>query len=597
MAPIDTFWTTNGTNATNLIEPTQGDLITRQYMFTPASAPGVMPREMAKVDYTSPQVWIAAGLVFPTSSPFPSRPDFNTVTLEQFIGWHSQHQVEYILERGRTAYAPDPGYPLPTPLPAGTRTVHYADFGAGAIFVLGQDGRTIYNLQTLRTADIVTMPLADQEVLASQLRDPDLADQTNPLDLLGAQASLLMVRPRGGESVESVRQEYLDRIDDLVASITSLTNYDPGMRDEFFDGFLNDQLVRLQNYPHLFVEQLNIYKLRLENMALFHENRINDFIDDLEERFLRITQYAQVSGETASTGGLIGGVNALDRNQATPTIGRGLNIFIEMETQLFQIALARAYVSMTGTTVEPIKGRLMATQSLLAAARDTGGNYADFASFLSAQATDITDRINAGTSSQRFLDGPNLIFVLQTFDNYEAEAEAQIKSEDIQQQTKLLEDYSKMQELLNQTLNKFKPVPANDDNDEPPPQEELGFLNLSLVSQLDEEQLRIASMFDTVASATGNTSYHPIEQKKSPTAPGDFRPTVEIAVGGTLTTHPKTVWDALAVNLGEATKIIGQDSQLQMDAINRLSQQKNRNYELGSNVLNKLTDLLRDITS
>ncbi len=61
--------------------------------------------------------------------------------------------------------------------------------------------------------------------------------------------------------------------------------------------------------------------------------------------------------------------------------------------------------------------------------------------------------------------------------------------------------------------------------------------------------------------------------------------------------HEKTIWDALAVQLGESTKIIGQSSQIQMDAINKLSQEKNRHYELGSNVLNKMTEILRSITS
>jgi hypothetical protein len=586
--PVDTFWTTYGPGGSNLIQPTPGDAFTQPYHILPGSA---------GVDYTNPQVWIDAGLVFPHPSPFPDRPDFASATVAQFMSWHSRHQVDYILERGSTGYSPDPGVPVPSPLPEGTTTVRYVSFANGPTFLLGQDGRTIYNIQALRPTDIVTMPLADQQVLAVPLRNPDLPAVDNPVDLFAAQKDLLMLRPRAGETVEAVRAEYLAQVQAVIDRITAATDYDPAGRDTFLEKFLFDPAVRIANYPHLFVEQLNLYKLRLEGMALFHDNRISDFLRDLNQRFDRIRQYFAVSPETPAGSGLIGGVNAVDGNQALPTMARGLNIFVEMESQLFQIALSRAYVTMTGTVFEPITGRLMTTQQLLDAARLADSSYSDLGSFLRAQTTDIYGRTLDGTSRQRFLDGPNLIFVLQTFDNYEAEAEAQIKSEDIQQQTKLLEDYSKMQELLNQTLNKFSPQPAASGTETPPP-EKLALLKLNLVSQLEPEQLRIVSMFDRIAAAVGNTSYHPIEAQKTDAAnPGGFRPTMDIAAGGVLIAHPKSVWDALAINLGEATKIIGQDSQLRMDEINRLSQQKNRNYELGSNVLNKLTELLREITS
>lgn len=574
MAAIGTFWSTNGTGSTNLIEATPGDAYTQPYTILPGS-PGV--------DYTNPQVWIDAGLIFPDALPgaFPDQPDFDTATLADFTAWHSRHQADFILEKGTTSYSPDPGLPLPVPLPVGTMTIHSYSFTAGPTVVLGQDGRTIHMIEALSLSDIATMSLADQEMLAG-------------LSAFQAKATELLMRPATGETAATVRTEMTTLVDALITEIQSTTNYSASDRDTFLAEFLNDPSVRVQNYPHFFVEQLNLYKLRLDQQALFSEGRIKEFLEDLQKRFERVQSYFNVSPETVVAGSLPRGVNAFD---AGATMASGLNIFVEMESQLFQIALARAYLVATGTLIEPVQGKLISTQALIDAAYDTANStYRDFGSFLTAEATNIYSRITAGTSNQRLLDGPNMIFVLQTFSNYEAEAEAQIESEDLNQQTRLLQDYSRMQELVNQTLNKFEPVPASDDDDELPPAEELAFLDQTVLTQLTDEQKRIGAMFDTVASAVSNT-YHPIEREKSSGFPSGFRPTIEIADGGTLTAHTKSVWDALAVNIGEATKIIGQSSQIQMDSINKLSQQKNRHYELGSNVLNKITEILRAITT
>lgn len=590
MPAIGTFWTTNGTGSTNLIEATPGDPYTNPYTITPGSA---------GVDFTNPQVWIDASLIFgdlvidPDTGFYPDRPDFDTATFADFMGWHSQHQAEFLVEKGTLAYSPDPGLPLPDPLPVGTKTVYYHEFTEGATMVLGQDGRTVHHVENLKLADFSTMSLADQEALAG-------------LTVFQDQAEALLVRPASGETVEDVRTEMLTLVNALITEISATPNFDPDTRDRFLAGFMYDPSMRVSfneevdgntvtrvMYPHFFVEELELYKLRLDNMALFNEQRINEFLTDLQERFDRIQRYHDVSVETPSTTSFPGGVNAFDAGQ---TMSSGIGIFVEMESQIFQIALARAYVVATGTMVEPVRGKLMSTQAMIEAAYDTANStYKSYSDFLTAEATNIYTRITSGASKQVFLDGPSLVFVLQTFDNYEDEAEAQIKSEDLQQQSALLKDYSRMQELVNDTLQTYEPTPDVEDEDTPPETKTL--LEKVLVSELSADEKRIAGMFDTVSSALNNTSYHPIEDEKSSGSPVDFRPTVEIAVDGTMTAYEKTIWDALAVRIGDATKIISQSSQIQMDEINSLNQQKNRHYELGSNTLNKMTELLREITS
>ena len=592
MPPIDTFWTTNGTGGTNLIEATPGDAYTDPYKLLPGST---------GVDFTNPQVWVDARLLFrdamldPGTGLYPDRPDFTApsgqtyVSMTDFSGWHSQHQAEYVLELGETGYSPAPAVPGDPP-PVGAKAVHYVQFDNGPTVVLGQDGRTTYTIEALKLSDFATMPLADQEALAE-------------LDIFQEQAIALLVRPAPGETVQDVRDDMLALVKEKIDKITLTTNYSPSDRDKFLKSFLFDQTARVRYYPHFFIEELNLYKLRLENMALFSEARIQNFLDELEDRFDRIKMYHDVSPETSRGTGLAGGVNAFDGNLDKPTMGSGLGIFIEMEHQLFQIALSRAYVASTGTVVEPVRGRLISTQAIIDAAvyydltdlQQENKKFKTFETLISEQSTDIYDRLTSGESQQRLLDGPNLIFVLQTFDNYESEAEAQIKSEELQQQSAILKDYSRMQELLNLTLGKFEAVPDVDNKDTPA--ETHGLLDLALVSELSADQKRVAAMFDTAASSITTNTYHPIEFEKSSGSPKTFRPTVEIASAGTLLKHEKTIWDALAVQLGESTKIIGQSSQIQMDAINKLSQEKNRHYELGSNVLNKMTEILRSITS
>lgn len=592
MLPPIPFTTIHLASGPGLIDPTPGDAYTNPYTMLPGAT---------GVDYTNPQVWIDARLLFegavldPLTGLYPDRPNFTAptgqtyVSIADFSVWHSQHQAEYILENGITVFSPPPAAPGGPP-PLGARTVHYVPFDNGPTVVLGQDGRTTYQIESLKLSDIATMPLADQEALAG-------------LAVFQAQAAGLLVRPAAGETLQDTRNDMLDLVDAVISKIASSTNYSANDRNEFLKSFLFDQSARVRYYPHFFIEELTLYKLRLENMALFSEARIKTFLDDLEERFDRIKSYHDVSPETDRGNGLPGGVNAYDGNTEKPTMGRGLGVFIEMESQLFQISLSRAYVASTGTAVEPVKGKLISTQAIIDAAvyyeptdpLQMNKKFTSFETLLDAQSTDIYGRVTSGASNQRLLEGPNLIFILQTFDNYEAETQAQIKSEELQQQSALLKDYSRMQELLNGTLSKFEPVPDVEDKDTPAEKHTL--LDLTVVSSLTTEQKRVAAMFDTTASSVSTNTYHPIEVAKSSDSPGSFRPTVEIASSGTLVSHEKTVWDALAVQLGDATKIIGQSSQIQMDSINKLSQEKNRHYELGSNVLNKMTEILRAITS
>ena len=87
---------------------------------------------------------------------------------------------------------------------------------------------------------------------------------------------------------------------------------------------------------------------------------------------------------------------------------------------------------------------------------------------------------------------------------------------------------------------------------------------------------------------------------ESDTAPfGITRPTAYIGstASSVLNAKSRTVWDGLATTMGDTTKIISQDSQIRMDEIAKINKAKNRQFDLGSNTLRKLTDILLNITT
>lgn len=181
------------------------------------------------------------------------------------------------------------------------------------------------------------------------------------------------------------------------------------------------------------------------------------------------------------------------------------------------------------------------------------------------------------------------MFLFPTFQNYSNEAEAEARSEELKQLQRLLEDYTAFQKLINATLQVFDPVKlADPDTVEEPGLKGQGSINASF----DAQERRLIAMFDArLTGAVANSSWNPVEVTRTLARPVDSLQ----SFGSLLTQNSKTFWDALARNIAEATKILNQDSQLRMDEISSLNRQKHRNYDLATNTLNNLADMLRSI--
>ena len=527
------------------------------------------------------KIWSDAEIVFPTYDGATNRlpatpPNFGSATATDFLNWHSAYQAEYL-----ATDAPNPPrYPQAPSLrsttqvpnePSGQLTVHYKDFGNGDVFVLSQDKTRVFRIASMTYEEVAKLSIEDQRALAG-------------LTIFKNNVAIPMgLRPTGNETVSAVRTEMGGLVDTVINQIKAAVpdNLEtPAQRNRF----MSDPSSRVELAHFLFLEQLELYKTKFQGMAVFKKDEIAKDINAIAERFARFQRYSTFAAEgTPTGGGLTPNVNAVDGGA---TVGTAVGILLRTETTLYNMALQKAYIVATGTN--------LASADIINKSFDTANNTYLSASqaMANARAGVVTNTAPAVTSVVgQPLDGPMMIFFLQNYNSQEREAEADAKAEELNQSNRLLQDYSLMQKMLNDTLKQFNPTNAD-------PNETKTLLGASTATQLNTalsgthpNGYKVASMFDTSANAT-NVG-HPIEVEK-----GIVRPTQNLGstTGSGLVAHKRSSWDAFASNLGDMTRTLGQDSQIRMEEIAQLNKQKNRSFDLGSNTLNKMTELLRSMT-
>ena len=325
-------------------------------------------------------------------------------------------------------------------------------------------------------------------------------------------------------------------VQERIDLITGAPGFLPGHDSDFLDNLD-------ARYHYLFLNQLQILNAQLRDMAVFNPDAIRREADAIITRFARLERYMSATEEQiVPNTTLRAGVNSSD-NLASVRSAR--QILTGIELRLHDLAVAARDLALTGV----FEGRRV--------------------------------------------DTPDMIFLFQTFQNYSNEAEAEARSEDLKQIQRLLQDYTLFQRMLNATLRSYDPVALAD----PDTTEKKALTNQTGESygNFSAEDRAVMFMFDAalVAGVAGN-SFHPMETRISLIRP------VENIVNRVLNTvvpveHPKTIWDALARNVADATRFLNQDTQVLMDEISKLNKQKNRNYDLATNTLNKMTDILRSV--
>lgn len=491
-----------------------------------------------------------AAAIFPeydgvTNMPPRLPPDFADPGPESFAMWHTAAQIAYLK-------AQEPDWQTKTAVKTFGTSASAFD---NQTWLLSADGRSVINVNTLQLSDIARLSFADQARLAELPAFIEI--HADPKGLWPA--SPAGVQRGGGTAPPATVAEARDRIEALIAGLETVVmtsaNYAADKRGETVTA---ENLT--QRYPNLFLDQIDLLRSRVANMAIFSFDAIGQLVKDLETRFLRIERYATVTQPQydARFPGMIYAANSTDDLAG---VRRALNIFLRSEVQQRDIAA--------------LKGEV----------------------------------IDYGTMQGRPLDTPGMIFVLQTQDNYAKEAEARAQSEELNQINSLVQSYTGMQKMLNTTLTKFDPVKfqAENKDDYDKKNEVKPFLGLAGIESLDADNKPISmadrnilSMFErSYALANGNT-FHPFEQAK-----GASRPTISVfaeavagvSIPGAFKTATQKEWDLASQSLAKVSKILSQEGQLQMDRINALSREKNRNYDLATETLTKMTDILRSITN
>lgn len=487
---------------------------------------------------TAQKVLDDAAAIFPefdgvTKVALPLPTDFANPSYASFLNWHTAHQVKFLKESAPNWVVGD---------------MRAVTFGTSAnpienqTFLLSADGRHVIHINQLQSVDLAALPLADQERLAELPAFRAL--HSNPLGLWPADALSGSTPPATvAEARDRIESVYLGPLEALFKS------------SFFYRDDRRAEKVTAANlpthFPNLFLEQLDTLRLQLKRMAIFSPDAIGEWVRQLKERFERVERYSTVTPPTLNARGLTLAANSTDD---LASVGRAKSIFLQTELRLRDLSISAATIAIDGKF------------------------------------------------DNRLVDTPLMVILFQTQENYSAEADAQARSEELNQMNALIQAYTRIQKYVNDTLKTFDPVAfqaANPNDDKAV--ERKAFLGKNTVSDLgfSAEDLRLLSMFETTLVKENNNSLLPIEISTNALRPsfeilGAVNPFFNVTF---LKQHTQQEWDLFSQNLSKVAKVLSSESQARMDTVNAISRGKNRNYELATETLNKMTDILRSIVN
>lgn len=185
---------------------------------------------------------------------------------------------------------------------------------------------------------------------------------------------------------------------------------------------------------------------------------------------------------------------------------------------------------------------------------------------------------NTGVFNGKSLDLAGLTYSFQVMGNYGGEAEMQARTEEIRSRSALLNIYSIVQKLINRTSAGMPDPPKSKDGVVDQPK---GGLVYDAQNQANEE--RALKMFLAVSGVP--LALHPAEVEL-----GIKRPTL------TETTLTKGDWDLFASSLSGAVRVLDRDVQTMSDAVNSVSRERNRHFDMATEVVQKMSDMITSIT-
>lgn len=277
-----------------------------------------------------------------------------------------------------------------------------------------------------------------------------------------------------------------------------------------------------------FIDELNLIQSHLENMHIFSLQDISDQVTAISKRFDRASKFAiQQQHVGPSTQGAV----SSDDNA---TIARGYKNMIAQETQIRDVAVAADAL------------------------------------------------IRSAAVSNKKLDAPMMIFYFQLHANLSKEAQINADTEEVKQLNALLNLYSQMQGLVQQTLETF-----GDKSDDK--RTLLGRGNVNDLPTDPPSSRIIMSVFEDVEGS----GRHPLEVLY-----GIKKPTYDMInqSNGGLNSFLKDSWNSFNGALSNAVSQLNQQTQIIMDGINSTTKEKDRHFDLGNNALSKIADIIQTIS-
>ncbi|WP_187972880.1 hypothetical protein [Aquibium microcysteis] len=189
--------------------------------------------------------------------------------------------------------------------------------------------------------------------------------------------------------------------------------------------------------------------------------------------------------------------------------------------------------------------------------------------------------VSTGRFNGKILDVAGMTFTFQVLANYQGEAEMQARTEEIRVRNALLANYSVMQQLVNRTSAAIPAPPKADDGVVDPPEGGLVYDTDSATRALEE---KVLSMFLSNSSVTA--APHPSELQLGVTRP----PLSE-------TSLTKGEWDTFGTVLSGAVRVLDRDVQSLSDQVNAISRERNRHFDMATEVMQKMTSIVSEISA
>lgn len=298
----------------------------------------------------------------------------------------------------------------------------------------------------------------------------------------------------------------------------------------------------------VFIDELNLLKKHVNNQGVVSSTDIATQVQAIDTRFQRAAAFwTQVTPKTTviQPVGLTSGLVSEDGNA---TIANGYSTFITQEKQILAVEQDADSVATTG----------------------------------------MIDKAQA--------DVPMLVTYFQMDATTQEEATITADTTEVQQINALLQNYSDMQNLLNQTLKSFTASDTSTSvrtlsgsgvaaplNVTPPP--------------LTQQQITVACMFDGNQAIPGDLNLgiepHPLELLF-----GIVRPLQDMfrnSTGDPMPGYTQTQWNAFGTQLSNTVTQLQQQSQILTDQINEETKQKDDHFSLANGAMSKMYDMVQEI--